>query len=101
MSVDPSVRHTQVEFREKYAEFEQNSIENMKQCHFKDIQTQVCGQFARTHLLSELCLTCFPILETFKIDLFFYKSLTVTLTVTPKQSFNFMGIMIFISFWFS
>ena len=61
-SVGPSVRplvgpsHTSW-ISKKWAEFEQNSI-TRKYAIWKTIQRQICGQLARTHLLSEFRSTC-------------------------------------------
>ena len=60
--VRPSVGHTQVEFLrnsisvlilKKIASGIQNNVIQ------KTIQRQICEQIARTHLLTDLCQTCF------------------------------------------
>ena len=60
-SVHPSVRRSHMSWiSEKWAEFEQTSIRNKKVCHLKD-NSKTCTRAVhqRTHLLSELCSTCF------------------------------------------
>ena len=60
-SVRPSVRRSHSSWiSEKWAKFEQNSIRNKKVCHLKDYsKTSTRAVRQRTHLLSELCSTCF------------------------------------------
>ena len=62
-SVGPSVRRSvthELNFSEKWAKIEQNSIRNRKVCHLKDdSKTRTRAVRQRTHLLSELCSTCF------------------------------------------
>ena len=41
----------------------------MKLCHKMKIQRQARGQIARTHLLSELCSTCFPNIDCATVTL--------------------------------
>ena len=61
-SVGPSVGRSHTSWiSEKWAEFEQNSIGNKKVCHLKDYsKTSTRAVRQRTHLLSELCSTCYP-----------------------------------------
>ena len=60
-SVGWSFRRSQTSWiSEKRAEFEQNSIRNKKVCHLKDYsKTSTRAVRQRTHLLAELCSTCF------------------------------------------
>ena len=55
-SVRPSVRHTRVEFLPNLTKIESGL---RQYAILKTIQRQVRGQFARTHLLFELCSTCY------------------------------------------
>ena len=80
-SVGPSVRpsvgpsHTSW-ISEKWAEFEQNSIRNEKVSHLKDdSKTSTWAVRQRTHLLSELCSTCFCCILIFTFSLFTFKKL--------------------------
>ena len=60
-SVGPSVGPSHTSWnRAKWAKFEQNSIRNKKVSHLKDdSKTSTWAVCQRTHLLSELCSTCF------------------------------------------
>ena len=58
-SVPVGPSHTR-SISEKWAKSEQNSIRNKKVCHLKDdSKTSTWAVRQRTHLLSELCSTCF------------------------------------------
>ena len=61
MSIRPLISHTQVEFSQKMdfrAEFELNSIRNMKSCHQKNYFETNGERIAKTHLMSGLSKTC-------------------------------------------
>jgi len=58
-SVGRSVRHTRVEFPRNGPNSNKIASGIRKYAIWKTIQRQVRGQLARTHLLSELCSTCF------------------------------------------
>ena len=57
-SVGRSVRHTRVEFPRNGPNSNKIASGIRKYAIWKTIKRQVRGQFARTHLLSELCSTC-------------------------------------------
>ena len=61
-SVRRSVRHTRVEFPRNGPNSNKIASGIRKYAIWKTIQRQVRGQLARTHLLAELCSTCFPLL---------------------------------------
>ena len=58
-SLGRSVRHTRVEFPRNGPNLNKIASGIRKYAIWKTIQRQVRGQLARTHLLSELCSTCF------------------------------------------
>ena len=58
-SVCRSVRHTRVEFPRNGPNSNKIDPGMRKYTIWKTIQRQVSGQLARTHLLSELCSTCY------------------------------------------
>ena len=58
-SVGRSVRHTRVEFSRNGPNSNKIASGIRKNAILKTIQRQVRGQLARTHLLSELCSTCY------------------------------------------
>ena len=58
-SVRPSVGHTRVEFLRNGPNLNKIASGMRKYAIQKTIQRQVRGQYARTHLLSEHCSTCF------------------------------------------
>ena len=98
-SVRRSVRHTQVEYPRNGPNLNKIASGIRKYAIWKTIQRQVRGQLARTHLLSELCSTCFSCFPLFS---FYYSSAVPVFFFFHSRSFPFIYSALFqlISFQF-